>query len=112
MVSQTIENNPSITFATFCHITSAPSITLPIKELIEMAHQKDIPVMIDGAHALGQIPIDIEELNPDFYLANAHKWLFSPRGSAFLYINPMFQNRIQPPVTSLIPGFQSHFIVL
>ena len=53
--------------------------------------------MVDGAHAIGQIPVDIPSLgNIDYYLSNAHKWLYAPKGSAFLWTNPQQIDTVRP----------------
>lgn len=57
-------------------------------------------MLIDGAHALGQIPINVKELGGDFYVTNGHKWFYSPKGSALLWVRPEYQADIFPPVVS------------
>ena len=52
--------------------------------------------VIDGTQALGQISVDIEKLQPDFYIASCHKWLFGPKGTGILYLNKDFLNDTPP----------------
>jgi selenocysteine lyase/cysteine desulfurase len=82
------------------HMSSYPSSILPIKKLIDMCHAHDIPVMVDGAQVMGQIPLALDDLGADFYTANAHKWMYSPKGTAFLYVDKKWQHMIQPIVIS------------
>lgn len=70
----------SIRFATFSHITSTPAIVLPVDQLIALCRKHNITVLIDGAHCLGHLPLNLNGLQPDYYIANGHKWLFSPKG--------------------------------
>jgi isopenicillin-N epimerase len=56
--------------------------------------------MIDGAHALGQIALDLETIGADWYTANAHKWLYAPKGCAFLYAAPEVAPRTKPLAVS------------
>jgi len=89
-----------IELAVFSHIVSMPAIILPIKELIDISHSYGARVLVDGAHAIGQVPLDLTYLNPDFYTSNGHKWLCSPKGSAFLYVKREFHDLIHPTVIS------------
>ena len=100
VVEQALLKNPSIRLATFSHITSIPAIILPIKELVALCHRRNVKVMIDGAHAMGQIPINVQDYDADFYVANGHKWLFSPKGSAILWANPSSQSLVHPNIIS------------
>lgn len=78
------------------HIVSAPAAKEPIRELAALikSYQSDCFVLVDGAHVMGQVrTLDLTELggkgrNIDAYLSNGHKWLYSPKGSAFLWVNP------------------------
>ena len=65
-----------------------------------MCRKEGIPVLVDGAHALGQVPVDLGELKPDFFFSNAHKWTFVPRGCAVMYIHPRWRDVICPAVIS------------
>ena len=73
--------------------------------------QNNILSVIDGAHTIGQIPLDLKEIDLDFYVTNCHKWLYTPRGSAILYVPYRNQKGIHPAVTSLFlhQGFVSEF---
>lgn len=82
------------------HISSPTSILFPVKEICQKAKTMGIMTIIDGAHAPGQIQLDLNELDPDFYTGNFHKWLCAPKGSAFLYTNPHLQHLIRPLVVS------------
>jgi len=101
----------SFCLATFSHISSMPAVIFPVKQLTLYLHSKGIPVLIDGAHVTGQIPLDISSLDPDFYLGNLHKWLYSPKTSAFLYVKKQLQPLVFPSFISVYfePDFQKEF---
>ncbi|MCB8950643.1 MAG: aminotransferase class V-fold PLP-dependent enzyme [Ardenticatenales bacterium] len=82
------------------HITSPTALCLPVAEICARARAANILTVVDGAHALGQIPLDMATLGADFYTSNGHKWLCSPKGSAFLYAHPQVQHLLQPLVIS------------
>jgi len=82
------------------HITSKTAVILPVEQFIQIAKKKGVLVLIDGAHTVGQIPLNLSQLGADFYTSNCHKWLFSPLGSAFLWIKKEHQSKINPLVIS------------
>jgi isopenicillin-N epimerase len=82
------------------HITSFSAVTLPIAPLIARAREAGIWTVIDGAHAVGQIPVDLHALGVDFYGGNCHKWLCSPKGAGFLYARRDVQPLVEPLVVS------------
>lgn len=82
------------------HIASPTAFILPIAELIQRARQAGIVTVIDGAHAPGQIPVDLHSLGPDFYSGNCHKWMMAPKGSAFVYARREQQQLLSPLVVS------------
>lgn len=78
------------------HITYTTGAILPIKEIINLCKKEQIYSVIDGAQALGQIPINLRELQPDFYSAGCCKWLFGPTGTGMLYLNQSFLENFPP----------------
>jgi isopenicillin-N epimerase len=82
------------------HITSPTAAILPIGPLIERARAAGIWTVVDGAHAPGQIPLDLHALGVDFYGGNCHKWLSAPKGAGFLYARRELQPLLEPLVVS------------
>ncbi len=82
------------------HITSPTALTLPVVELCQRARDAGIISIVDGAHTVGQVPLDLQAIGADFYASNAHKWLCAPKGSAFLFARPEMQHLVEPLVVS------------
>lgn len=87
------------------HITSATATNFPLEKIIQFAKLKNIITVIDGAHAPGQIELNLDSLGADFYAGNLHKWLCAPKGAGFLYANPKAQNLVKPLIVSW--GYES-----
>jgi len=78
------------------HVTSPTALIWPIAEIVQELNNRGIDTLIDGAHALGFLPLNIGAINPTYYTANCHKWLCSPKGAAFLYVRGDKQAIIRP----------------
>jgi len=115
----------NIRLAIFDHITSNTAALLPVEELVRLCHRTPceradrageaathpiegcIPVLIDGAHALGALDLDVPAVGADFYVSNCHKWFLAPKGCAFLWVEPRHKSNIIAPIIS--HGFGSGF---
>ena len=75
-----------------CHITNLTGQIFPVKRVCEFARARGIDVIVDGAHAFGQWPIKLKDLDCDFYGVSLHKWMLAPIGTGFLYVK---KNRIK-----------------
>ena len=82
------------------HITSATALTLPVELICQRARSEGILTIVDGAHVPGQLPLDITALGADIYAGNLHKWLCTPKGSAFLYVHPDQQSWVESGIIS------------
>jgi selenocysteine lyase/cysteine desulfurase len=68
------------------HMINISGQVLPIKKICDMAHTKNVKVIVDGAHAFAHLQYRIEDLNCDYYAASLHKWLSVPLGAGILYV--------------------------
>ena len=82
------------------HVTSPTAVIFPVAEICRQAHSVGIPVCVDGPHAIAMLPVDLKEIDCDFYCASLHKWLSAPFGSGFLYVKRKHQHAIRPHLTS------------
>lgn len=101
---------PRTRLAVIDHITSQSALILPLADIAAALHAGGVAVLADGAHVPGAIPLDIPALGVDWYVANLHKWMWTPRSSGILWASPS-RPRPKPPVISwgLDQGFTAEF---
>lgn len=103
--------SPKTRIAVVDHITSHTALLLPLAEISRICHAAGVAVLVDGAHAPGQIKLDIAATGADWYVGNLHKWMFAPRGCGVLWAPKQRQDGLHPPVISwgLDQGFADEF---
>ncbi|KAK9829074.1 hypothetical protein WJX72_003762 [[Myrmecia] bisecta] len=103
---------PNTKLAIFDAVTSNTAVLLPLPDLIALCKARGVLVLIDGAHALGMLDVDLNLLGADFFVANCHKWLCAPKGSAMLWVREQHHDLIKPLIISHGAGcgFTSDFI--
>ncbi|MEQ8818001.1 MAG: aminotransferase class V-fold PLP-dependent enzyme [Thalassobaculum sp.] len=82
------------------HVTSPTALVLPVAAMVAAAKQAGAAALVDGAHAPGMLPIDLPAIGADWYTGNCHKWLFAPKGCAFLWAADAVREALHPTVIS------------
>ncbi|ODV59514.1 PLP-dependent transferase [Ascoidea rubescens DSM 1968] len=86
--------NENIKLSLFDTVSSMPAARLPFKELVDLCKKYNCLSLVDGAHSIGLVKFSLSELKPDFFTSNLHKWFFTPRPAAFLYVDPKHHKKI------------------
>jgi selenocysteine lyase/cysteine desulfurase len=86
--------SPKTKVMSFCHINYTTGLQMPVKELCQLASENNIITVIDGAHAIGMLDVDLHDIGCDFYAAALHKWLCAPPGTGILYMKKESQEYI------------------
>ncbi len=108
---------PATRVVAFCHVTRGGHL-YPVRALCALARERGITSHVDGAQAVGMLPVDLHDLGCDTYSASLHKWMLGPMGTGFLYVRADARDRVrsafapeddaapagyQPPGTSPLP---------
>jgi isopenicillin-N epimerase len=87
---------PQTRLALIDHVTSPTGVVLPIKKIVDEFNARGVDTLVDGAHAPGMVPLNLNQLGAAYYTGNCHKWLCSPKGAALLHVRRDKQKFIRP----------------
>ncbi|KAK8159497.1 pyridoxal phosphate-dependent transferase [Phyllosticta citrichinensis] len=82
--------------ALFDVVVSMPGVRFPFEQMTQVCREEGVLSVVDGAHGVGMLDLDLgAALDPDFFVSNCHKWLFTPRGSCVMYASPRVHHLIR-----------------
>ncbi len=84
----------------FSHVNFTNGLVMPAREIVRLCRERDIIAVVDGAHPPGLIPVDLADLDPDFYASSPHKWLLAPQGTGLLWMREPWRTRLWPTIAS------------
>lgn len=87
---------PKTRLIMICHMINITGHILPVRKICDMAHSHGVEVMVDGAHCVGHIDVDMKALDCDYYGSSLHKWLSTPLGAGLLFIKKEKVAKIWP----------------
>ena len=80
------------------HVASPNGRVMPVREAVDVAHEKGVPVLVDAAQSVGQFPVDAKALGCDFLIGSGPKWLLGPMGSGYVWVSPDQSDNFTPDV--------------
>ncbi|HVW82177.1 MAG TPA: aminotransferase class V-fold PLP-dependent enzyme [Mycobacteriales bacterium] len=81
-------------------VASLSGFVFPVAHIVAAARERGVPVLVDAAHAPGQIEADLAQIGADFWVGNMHKWICSPRAAAYLHVAAEWRDTIRPQIAS------------
>ncbi len=108
--------NDRTKFVSVTHVSNALGTVVPVKEIVRLAHAGGVPVLLDGAQAVPHLPVDVQEIDCDFYAFSGHK-MFGPTGVGVLYGRAELLDKMPPyqgggDMISLVTFEKTHYNVL
>jgi isopenicillin-N epimerase len=93
------------------HVASCSGLVFPVEDITAECRRLGVPVLVDGAHAAGMLPVDLGGLGADFWIGNLHKWVCAPKASAVLHSAPQWRDSLRPLVAShgISDGYRPSF---
>jgi cysteine desulfurase/selenocysteine lyase len=103
-------------FVSVTHVSNALGTIVPVKEIVALAHERGVPVLVDGAQAVPHLPVDVRDLGCDFYAFSGHK-MFAPTGVGVVYGRAELLDKMPPyqgggDMISLVTFEKTHYNVL
>ena len=108
--------NDKTKFVSITHVSNALGTVVPVKQIVTLAHERGVPVLLDGAQAVPHLKVDVQELGCDFYAFSGHK-MFGPTGVGVLYGRAELLEKMPPyqgggDMISLVTFEKTHYNVL